>query len=226
MKTWLANAANNPRAFRDPTSVAALVAGALSADPATREAAAGALSRVVKALDDEPIDESIRAVARRLPELVRGLTDPDPFHSGQMISIVRRIAPDAATVEALLALLVATPPEDRELLVAALGLCEDAAWSARVESAVAACLDEPHTRDAAAYVFYSRAPIIHRRRTVRALASAAIAAATAASGHAIGALCRLLGGEHDSPAAAALHEVASARPDLQAAIIRARGSGG
>ena len=57
-----------------------------------------------------PIDDSIRAMACRLPELVRGLIDPDPFYSGQMISIVRRIAPDAPTVDALLSLLVERRP--------------------------------------------------------------------------------------------------------------------
>ena len=136
MESWSVAAADNPRAYRDAASVASLVAGALSADPAAREAAAGALSRVVKALDDDPIDESIRAVACRLPELVRGSIDPDPFYSGQMISIVRRIAPDAPTVDALLSLLAERPHEDRELLVAALGLCVDGAWSERVEAAI------------------------------------------------------------------------------------------
>jgi hypothetical protein len=220
---WWVDASNNPRAFRDPASVASLVAGALSADPAAREAAAGALSRVVKALDDEPVDDSIHAVARRLPELVRGLVDRDPFYSGQMISIVRRIAPDARTVEALLDLLVETPPEDSELLVAALGLCADAAWSERVEAAVAACLDEPHTRDAAAYVFYSRAPIVRRSATVRSLGAAAIAASANASEHAIGALCRLLGGDRDALATAELADVGKARPDLRDAITKVRG---
>jgi hypothetical protein len=222
MESWWPDAANNPRAFRDPASVTSLVAGALSADAAAREAAAGALSRVVKALDDDPIDESMHAVERRLPELVRGLIDPDPFYSGQMISIVRRVAPDARTVEALLALLVETPPEDSELLVAALGLCADAAWSERVEAAVATCLDEPHTRDAAAYVFYSRAPIVRRSATVRSLGAAAIAASAHASQHAIGALCRLLGSERDALATAELEDVGKARPDLQAAIAKVR----
>ena len=100
----------------------------------------------------------------------------------------------------------------RELLVAALGLCADAAWSERVEAAVAACLDEPHTRDAAAYVFYSRAPVVRRTGTVRSLGAAAIASSANASEHAIGALCRLLGGERDALAAAELADVGKARP--------------
>lgn len=223
MESWWVAATDNPRAYRDAASVASLVAGALSPDPATREAAAGALSRVVKALDDDPIDDSIRAVACRLPELVRGLIDPDPFYSGQMISIVRRIAPDAPTVDALLSLLVERPPEDRELLVAALGLCVDEAWSERVEAAVAACLDDPHTRDAAAYVFYSRAPVVRRAGTVRSLGAAAIAASAGASEHAIGALCRLLGGDRDALATAELIDVGKARPDLRTAIAKVRG---
>lgn len=222
MESWWTNAANNPRAYRDPGSVASLVAGALSADVAVREAAAGALSRVVKALDDDPVDESINAVADRLPELVRGLVDPDPFYSGQMISIVRRVAPDVRTVAALVDLLVETPPENSELLVAALGLCVDAAWSERVEAALAACLAEPHTRDAAAYVFYSRAPVLRRACTVRSLGAAAIAASANASEHAIGALCRLLGGELDALATAELDDIGRARPDLRPAIVKLR----
>ena len=222
MEPWWSDANDDPHAFRDPRSVASLIEGALSTDAATREAAAGALASVVKALDDDPIADSIDAIKRRLPELVGGLIDPDPFYSGQMISIVRRITPDVATVDALLALLATTPPEDSVLAVVALGLCEDAAWSERVEAELAGCLDEAHTRDAAAYAFYSRAPAVRRPGTVRSLGAAAIAASANASEHAIGALCRLLGGESDALATAELADIAKARPDLKHALMKIR----
>ena len=77
MEPWWPRAGDDPGAFRDPASVASLIDGALLSDPDARAAAAGALSSVVKALEDDPVEESMRLLAQRMPELVRGLADPD-----------------------------------------------------------------------------------------------------------------------------------------------------
>src|SRR4029079_11434999 len=93
---------------------------------------------------DDVEEESWQLLQRRMPELVPGLADPDIFYSGQMISIARRVPTDARTVDALLALIAATPSsENRVLPVCALGMCEDAAWSDRVEAALASPLAAP-----------------------------------------------------------------------------------
>jgi len=223
MEVWWADAHDNPAAYRDPVSVASLVDGALQADPSTRDAAAGALSGVVKALDDDPIEESVRIVARRMPELVRGLADPDPSYSGQMISIARRIPIDAATVEALLALIDTTPAaEDRVLPVSALGICADDVWSDRIESTLASCLGDPVTFGAAVDGFYGREHRFRRPETVRAIGSGVIQARHLDTTRAIATLWSLLRSDFAALATAMLEQLAAARPELRAEIAEIR----
>jgi len=226
MEAWWADAHDNPAAFRDPASVSALIAGALSAAPDEREAAAGALSSVVKALEDDPVDESLRIVARRMPELVRGLADPDPYYSGQLISIARRIPIDLAATGALLNLIAATPAaENRVLPISALGKCQDAAWSDRVEQTLAAALGNRVTFGAAVDGLYYREHRIRNTETVRALGEGALKAAFPATGPAIATLFRLLLHSRFAVIArTALEKLAAVRPELRDEIAALRAS--
>jgi len=224
VEPWWARANDDPAAFCDPASVASLIDGALAPDPETREAAAGALSWVVKALaDDDVEEESWQLLQRRMPELVPGLADPDIFYSGQMISIARRVPIDARTVDALLALIAATPSsENRVLPVCALGMCEDAAWSDRVEAALASHLADPVTFGAAVDAFYGRERRVGRAETADALAKGALTARFPATTRAIGALCGLLKTDFARLAETALTDLAAARPELRDEIAEVR----
>ena len=223
MEPWWPRAGDDPGAFRDPASVASLIDGALLSDPDARAAAAGALSSVVKALEDDPVEESMRLLAQRMPELVRGLADPDIFYSGQIISIARRVPIDARTVDALLALITATPSsESRILLVCALAMCEDAAWSDRIEAALASHLADPVTFGAAVDAFYAREHRIRRAETAHALARGALTARFPATTRAIGALCGLLKTDFARLAETALGDLATARPELRDEIADVR----
>lgn len=176
--SWWSAANNASHAYRDPASVASLLNGVKSSEPHVRHAAALALSRVVKALEDEPVEASVQLLSRALPELMPLLLDPDV--DGQIISITRRIAPDAATVAALLQLLPTTPLEHRSLLLEALTLCDDDAWSSAVEQALVVHLAaQPGEADAdctysAACGLRVRTPQLQRAESLHALARAAL----------------------------------------------------
>jgi HEAT repeat protein len=192
-----------------------LVEGALTGDAEARDEAAGALSRVVKALADEPIEESLQLLRFHLPDLVAGLVNPDPFLQGQLISITRRIRPDPPTVDRLLGLLSETPPADRVLVVVALGLCEDGAWTERVERALVDQLPHAHCRDAAAEALYAAAwqDRVALQETLHALASIAIRGAGFACDHAALALGLLLAGDQGTLAARLLEDVLASGPE-------------
>jgi len=225
VEPWWARARDDPAAFRDPASVASLIDGALAPDPETREAAAGALSRVVKALEDDDVEEeSWQLLQRRMPELVPGLADPGIFYSGQMISIARRVPIDTRSVDALLDLIAATPPssEARVLPVSALGHCEDSAWSDRVEVALAGCLADPMTFGAAVDGFYFRERRIRRVETVQALAQGVLTSRFPDTTRAIGTLCGLLHTNFARLAETALGDLAAARPELRDEIAETR----
>ena len=223
MQAWWGDADDDPAAFRDPVSVASLVDGALSAEPAERDVAVAALCRVVKALEDDPIDESLQLVAARLPELVRGLVDPQTYYSAQVISIARRVPVEAPTVEALLQLIEATPSaEDRVLLVYVAGMCPDSAWSHRLEATLAASLAEPATFGSALEAFYFREYRVRHPETARALAKGALTAVFPATARAIRALLRLLQSDFSLLAETALTDLAAARPELRQDIAEAR----
>lgn len=223
VETWWARAAEDSAAFRDPASVASLIDGALQSDPETRDAAARALAWVVKALEDDPVDESMALLARRLPELVRGLADRDPFYNGQMISIARRVPIDARTVDALLDLIASTPSsDDRVLPVCALAMCDDGAWTDRVEVALAGYLADPVTFGAAVEAFYCRERRIRRSETAQALSRGVLTARFPNTRRAIGTLCGLLQTDFAALAEAALHDLAAARPELHDEIAEMR----
>jgi hypothetical protein len=178
---------------------------------------------LVKVLEIDVDDESKRLVVARLPELAAGLLDPNPYYSGQMISILRRFRPDAPTVDALLGLLATDRSEERALLVVALGTCDQAAWSNAVESALARALEDPVCADAAGSALYDRKESIRMPETIPALAAAA---ARMFEGfhrlRALGALAGLVRSPLGSAAAAALDALAAERPDLTSAIAEAR----
>jgi hypothetical protein len=187
-----------------------LIEGVVTGSRAGREVAAQALAWVVKALEDEPMEASLRLLVARLPDLAPGLTDS--AIDGQIISVMRRVRPDRATVVRLLTLLRETLPEQRVLVVAALGLCTNEAWSLEVERAVVSELDHAPCCDAAADVLYSAAwqNRVASPETVEALANVAFEKAWPARDHAALSLGLLLATEHAPLAARLLDDVLAA----------------
>lgn len=222
---WFEQVSDAPKSFCDPASVAALLEAALDAetDEEERDAAAGALNRVVKVLEIDSVDESERLIVARLSELAAGLLDPNSYYSGQIISILRRFQPDARTVDALLELLATDRSEERANLVAAFGTCGQAAWSNAVESALARALEDPVCADAAASALYDRKQSIRMPETISALAAAA---ARMSEGfhrlRTLGALAGLAPSPLAGAAAAALDTLSTERPDLSSVIAETR----
>jgi hypothetical protein len=222
---WFEQVSDTPKSFCDPASVAALLEAALDAetDEEERDAAAGALSRVVKALEIDSVDESERLIVARLPELAAGLLNPNPYYNGQMISILRRFRPDAPTVDALLGLLATDRSDERANLVVALGTCDRAAWSDAVESALARALEDPVCADAAGSALYDCKQSIRMPETIPALAAAAACMSEGVHrARTLGALAGLGRSPLAGAAAAALDALVAARPDLASAIAAAR----
>lgn len=225
MNDWFERAFETPESFRDPASVAALLAAALDATAHTdeRDAAAGALCWVVKALESDPVEASARLIVERLPDLAGGLLDPDPYYQGQMISILRRFCPDARTAAHIIALLAEAHAPERELLVVALGLVDPGEWSEDVEATLACALADPVCAAAAARALYNHATRISRSETVGALAAAVPELSTPLDRPpALNALALIVRGPLAVSAEAALRELAEAQPDLRPEIAAAR----
>lgn len=215
MEPWWPQANDEPFKYRDPASVASLISGSITGDIEARNTAAGALSRVVKALEDEPIDDSHNLLQARLPELLPGLVHPDSFLQGQTISILRRIRPDLPAVTALLALRLATPPEERALVTEALGLTSPEAWSESGEQAIAEELGNPASQFAAAHALYSAGirRVFRRAETLAALAQVAVSSDALVADQAIFALTSFLPSAGAMPVKQLLLRVAQEAPE-------------
>ena len=192
----------DPKGFRDPDSVAALLDLALSEDLELRGAGINALAQVVKALEDEPVEASVAAIAEATPALVSGLTLHAHNIDGCTISVLRRIPPSEAAVPVLVALL----PEAPDLVLEALGQREWEAWPAEIEALFADSLAlAPRS---AGYQLYCGARHIRRTQTLDALLRAASEERPRDGRYyAVLCLCVLTGTAHEGQATARLREL-------------------
>lgn len=221
-EAWWSAVLETPDAFRDPASVASLLDGAVSPNPAARSRGRYALARVVKALEggDPEHAGAVQRIADRLPELAEGLADPDDHVRGCTISILRRIPATAPTVERLLTVFDWVPPEARHNVIEALGGCEVDAWNDRVERLLHACAgDDLHNN-----AFHAVEKLGNRRtrlpETVDLLASLA-RDASPLQDVAIRSLCWLLYGSLGPLAARRIEEIlASATEDVRRRITQ------
>jgi len=170
---WTRAVDDDPRSFRDPESVARLLVGLGEEDDERRLDSLRALTRVVKALADDPVEESLARVRAELPAIVDLLLDRDAEASGCAISILRRIESTDATAERLLEHLAEPPEHAVALLLEALGLHPFAAFPEPVEQTLCRFLSAPQGARAAGYALYCSFSMIRLRATVDALRLAA-----------------------------------------------------
>lgn len=170
---WTTAVDDDPGSFRDPDSVARLLAGLREADDERRLDSLRALMRVVKALADDPTPASLALVQAEIPAVVDLLLDRNGEASGCAISILRRIETTDATVELLLRHLAEPPEHATALLLEALGLHTYAAFPEPVERTFCRFLSAAPGARAAGYALYCSFSRIRLRTTVDALRLAA-----------------------------------------------------
>jgi len=170
---WTRAVDDDPHSFRDPGSITRLLAGLGEADDERRLGSVRGLTKVVKALEDDPVEESLARVRAELPALVDLLLDRDAEASGCAISILRRIEPTDAAAERLLKHLAGPPEHATALLLEALGLHSSAAFPEPIEQTLCRFLSAPQGARAAAYALYCSFSMIRRSSTVDALRLAA-----------------------------------------------------
>ncbi len=213
--------AASPYSFRDAAVIGEVIDDIVATATTTREAAGHALAAVVKALEDEPVPGWQAWIARRLPELVFALAQPESSLAGSILSVMRRVRPRSETIERLLEQIAVTPIPGRRLLLEALGLCTE--WDPRIETVLALELDGANAA-VAAEVLYGLSwwpDRISRESTLDELARVARSADASARPHAIAALCMLVDSVRLDRAPAIIHELAStSSPDIRPTIAK------
>ncbi len=151
---WTRAIDDNPHAFRDPESVTRLLAGLRDGDDELRLDALRALMRVVKALEEDPVEASERLIREEMTLLIDLLTETNAEVSGCAISILRRIESTDTAVAHLLELLRDPPRDSASLLLEALSCHTFTAFPEPVEGTLCRFLGAPEAARAAGYALY------------------------------------------------------------------------